>query len=200
MDILIAKMKILLTKLERAALLNQQSEVVALAEKIEHIAVLLKNKESGDGMIAAKLPAKNKKASFTVQAQFKQIETVDFLYKPVLVGDPYQGDYLIRFNRERTAELKSLGLLEIHNQFWLRHEVLRANVFGALPMTNLGTKDIQALLSKGWDRTKVTFLELKNKLSDADLVEQIQNKYNAYIIVEIKEEQRKLLLAFDWSA
>ncbi len=88
-----------------------------------------------------------------------------FLYKPVLVKNYYDGDYLENFSNIRSSDLKTSGVFEVHNKFWEAHEVNGGNVFATIPNALVNPQQAAKLEKLNWDRAEVDIYEI-----DADTV------------------------------
>jgi hypothetical protein len=140
--------------------------------------------------------AEKKKIANGIKLQ--KINTITFVYKPVLRRNYYEGTYLEEFSERRTSELKDAKALDIHNRFWQNHEVLRGNVFGSVPAELICEDAVSRLTYFGWDEVSVTVLEVqKLKCSMTQLVEYCELHYNHFLIVNEKSTNTKLILNYN---
>ncbi len=127
----------------------------------------------------------------------ERINQIIFLYKPVLKKDYYEGSYLEEFARQRTYELQNTRSLDIHNQFWKSHEVIKGNVFGSLPMELIRYDSIKKLKKYGWKEAMVDILEIKErKCTHRELAEYCEEQYGHFIIVNEKSTGSELILHY----
>ncbi len=197
MENIVTKLKILINKLERALFLADKEQIRRLAEEIELLSAKLVAKS--DNSPAMLLEQEQTKTNKVINLKSSVIAERDFLYKPVMVADPYQGDYLLGFARERSRDLKEAGVFDSHNHFWQDYDIVRANVFGCLPFDLIMETGLALLEKRGWLRARAKYLQIENKCSTNDLTEQLMMKYNAYIIVKDKQSAELCAFAFDWS-
>lgn len=129
--------------------------------------------------------------------ELHHINSIPFIYKPVLKKNYYEGSYLEEFSNNRTSELKEAKALDIHNKFWQNHEILRGNIFGSLP-EDLITKDsVSKLLRYGWDQVDVEVYEIENrKCSIKNLVEFCELRYTHFLMVKEKSTEAELVLHY----
>jgi hypothetical protein len=130
--------------------------------------------------------------------KLEEINTIPFVYKPVLRKDYYEGTYLEEFAERRTSELKDAKALDVHNRFWQNHEVLRGNVFGSVPAELIGKDAVDRLTYFGWDEVLVNVLEVQERKCDMkDLVEHCELHYSHFLIVNEKSTNTELILNYN---
>ncbi|QEK12804.1 hypothetical protein FQB35_10970 [Crassaminicella thermophila] len=130
--------------------------------------------------------------------KLENINTISFLYKPILKKNYYEGTYLEEFSERRTYELKEAKALDVHNKFWQTHEVLRGNIFGSIPL-GLISKDVaERLKFFGWDEVCVDVFEVQErKCSMKELVEYCKIKFLNFLIVNEKSTGAELILHYN---
>lgn len=119
-----------------------------------------------------------------------KINTISFIYKPILVKNYFEGDYIIRFGEERAKDLKEACALDAHNEFWIQHKTIKGNIFGSIPKELLDEKSLRSLLSSGWKECEVDILDTKDSSEDIrEIINFCENTFNHYIL--LKEELTK---------
>ncbi len=128
---------------------------------------------------------------------FKAINTIPFLYKPIQIDNPYDGDYLERFSVERTDQLTHAGALNAHNSFWTDHNVMRGNIFGSVPKELLSDDAAYALKRMGWLEVKVDILDFGRRITDVKAVKEFcDENFNHFIMISEEPTQSTLALKF----
>jgi len=153
-----------------------------------------------DEMVTACLSIKNEleeKKKLTEDIQVNHINSIPFIYKPVLKKNYYEGNYLEEFSNMRTSELKEAKSLDIHNKFWQTHEILRGNIFGSLPKELVSKESVSKLERYGWDEVVVEVYEISDrKCSMRDLVEFCELRYPNFLMVKEKNTTAELILYY----
>ncbi|QXM05473.1 hypothetical protein [Crassaminicella indica] len=138
------------------------------------------------------------KKKIAYEIKLEKINTIPFVYKPVLRKNYYEGTYLEEFAERRTAELKDAKALDIHNRFWQNHEVLRGNIFGSVPAELIGKDAVNRLTYFGWDEVDVNVLEVQERKCDMKaLVEYCELHFSHFLIVNEKSTGTELILHYD---
>lgn len=126
-----------------------------------------------------------------------KINTISFIYKPILVKNYFEGDYIIRFGEERAKDLKDAGALDAHNEFWIQHKTIKGNIFGSIPKELLNEKSLKSLLNSGWKESEVDIIDIKDCNEDIkEIISFCENTFNHYIL--IKEELTKTHLILNY--
>ena len=153
-----------------------------------------------DDMIAACTSIKTEleeKKKLSEEIELQHINSIPFIYKPVLKKNYYEGNYLEEFSNIRTSELKEAKALDIHNKFWQNHEILRGNIFGSLPQELINKESVSKLLRYGWDKVVVEVYEIsQRKCTTKDLVEFCELKYANFLMVKEKSTGAELILHY----
>ncbi|SDJ98928.1 hypothetical protein [Natronincola ferrireducens] len=122
-----------------------------------------------------------------VDMKIEKISQEVFLYKPITVKNYYDGDYLERFASIRTSDLKSSGVLDIHNRFWQAHEVFNGNIFASIPFELINASQSSKLQHFNWDKVQVDVYEitseLQSKTSRRDIINAVEKMFDHYILV-----------------
>lgn len=130
---------------------------------------------------------------------YKHINTIEFLYKPIDVENPYRGDYLERFSKERTHDLENAGAKTGHDNFWSEHNILKANVFGLVPVAMIGEVSTEKLLRKGWLRVEVDVLDFGTTHTDLKNIYRFcEDSFEHFLA--IKEEQTKATVVLKFAS
>lgn len=171
-------------QLEHAMALDDDDVVKRLTQMIAGIAQEIKND----------LNVVNQKAT---GVYFKKINTIPFLYKPMYNNNPYEGNFLENFAKERTEQLKRAGAIGEHNKFWTDHEVVNGNVFGSVPKELISEDAVFALMRMGWQEVKVDILDFGKRTTDNKQVYDFcgQN-FKRFIVISESKTQSKLALKF----
>lgn len=128
---------------------------------------------------------------------FKAINTIPFLYKPIHVVNPYEGEYLERYARERYEQLTAAGAIAQHNNFWSEHNVIKGNIFGSVPKELLSEDAIYALKRMGWEEVKVDVLDFGRRITDIRAISEfLDENYTHYIMLKEEPTQSTLALKF----
>lgn len=128
---------------------------------------------------------------------YKHINTIEFLYKPVEVEDPYKGDYLEKFSKSRTFDLTKAGAKDGHDKFWLEHSVLNANVFGLVPIPLIPEEAVQELQMMGWRRVDVDVLDFgQDTLDMRNIYNFCEQSFDNYIALKEEQTDATVVLKF----
>ncbi|MCT4564202.1 MAG: hypothetical protein N4A68_07745 [Maledivibacter sp.] len=126
-----------------------------------------------------------------------KINTISFVYKPILVKNYFEGDYIIRFGEERAKDLKEARALDAHNEFWIQHKTIKGNIFGSIPREFLNEKSLKSLLSSGWKHAEVDIIDIKDDSENIkEIINFCENTFDHYIL--IKEELTKTHLILNY--
>lgn len=137
------------------------------------------------------------KKKLSQDIQLQHINSLTFMFKPVLKKNYYEGSYLEEFSSNRTSELKESKALDNHNKFWQTHEILRGNIFGSLPKELVPKESVSKLLRYGWDEVEVDIYEIvKKNCSIKEAVEFCELKFYQFLIVKEKSTEAELILHY----
>lgn len=128
---------------------------------------------------------------------FTFISTLSFLYKPILVKNYYDGDYLEVFNQKRTDELKRAKALELHNKFWISNNVEGGNVFGSIPLELIKKESADVLYACGWEKAEVSIYEVEDEMDLKSLDKFCSRTFEHYIIAMEMKNGTKLVLHYN---
>ncbi len=129
---------------------------------------------------------------------YKIINTIEFLYKPMHFVNVYEGNEIEYFAKERSEELLESGAMENHNEFWSSHEIIYGNVYGSIPSELLQTESISKLLRCGWKKANVDIVEFSKSVEEERIREIASYKYRHYIIIKELETGSYLLLRYNF--
>lgn len=130
--------------------------------------------------------------------EISYINSIPFIYKPVLKKNYYEGNYLEEFSAMRTSELKEAKSLDIHNKFWQTHEILRGNIFGSVPKDLINKEAVARLERYGWDEVTVEIYEInKRDCTMKDMVEFCELRYAKFLMVKEKSTGAELILHYN---
>lgn len=177
--------KVIADKIERAAVIGNKIQLEGFVDEMiqtcKHIKIQLEEKKKLANVI-----------------KLENINTISFIYKPILKKNYYEGTYLEEFAERRTYELKEANVLDIHNRFWQTHEVLRGNIFGSLPLELIRKEGAEKLKFFGWDEVSVDVLEVQErKCSMKELVAYCEVKFCHFLIVHEKSTGAELILHYN---
>lgn len=128
---------------------------------------------------------------------FKAINTIPFLYKPIVIDNPFEGDYLERFSKERYEQLSAAGAIAQHNNFWMEHNVMKGNIFGSVPKELLSEDAVYALKRMGWLEVKVDVLDFGRRVTDVRAISEFcDENFSHYIMIKEEPTQSTLALKF----
>lgn len=128
---------------------------------------------------------------------YNHINTLEFLYKPVDVADPYQGDYLERYSVERAYDLMKAGAKEGHDAFWAEHNILKTNVFGIVPVGMIGEEATQSLQRLGWVKVNVDVLDFGQIDHDLkNIYRYCEDSFDNYVTLKEEQTSSTIVLKF----
>ncbi len=128
---------------------------------------------------------------------FKRINTIPFLYKPVYTENPYSGDFLEKFSRERTRQLARAGAIDQHNQFWMAHQVINGNIFGSVPKELISENAVFELKRMGWEEVMVEIIDFGETATDIkQLYDFCSANFNKFIFINEQSTKANLALKF----
>ncbi len=160
------------------ARIKQMVRVIAdTARQIENNYAMIEQKETG--------------------VYFKRINVIPFLYKPMYTSNPYAGNFLENFSRERTHQLARAGALDPHNKFWTDYQVVNGNIFGSVPKELLSDDSIFELKRMGWEEVAVEVLDFGKSATDIkQLYEFCSANFNKFIFINEQATATHLALKF----
>ncbi|SHK15296.1 hypothetical protein [Paramaledivibacter caminithermalis] len=125
------------------------------------------------------------------------INTIPFIYKPILVKNYYEGDYIVRFGEQRAEDLKQAGALNAHNEFWIQHKTIKGNIFGSIPKELLDENSLKKLLRSGWREAEVDIIDIKDSHRDIkEIISFCENTFNHYILLKEELTNTHLILHY----
>ncbi len=128
---------------------------------------------------------------------FKRINTIPFLYKPVYTNNPYSGNFLENFSRERTHQLARAGAIDQHNQFWTAHQVINGNIFGSVPKELISEDAVFELKRMGWEEVLVEIIDFGKTTTDIkQLYDFCSANFNKFIFINEQSTKANLALKF----
>jgi hypothetical protein len=175
-----------------------ESEAINIAEEPKKHDLYEKEDISGDDLnIVDVFGEEDKKAECQEnKLELEKINTLNFLYKPILKENYLEGNYLATFGIKRNADLEKSGALEMHNKFWSANSVEHGNIFGSVPIDLIEEKSANVLLGKGWRIAEVDIYELKCELDLWETNKYCKVEFENYLVV--KEVGGDTVLIFDY--
>lgn len=131
-------------------------------------------------------------------SNYRTINTLEFLYKPMHFSNIYEGNEIEYFSKERTEELIESGAIDAHNEFWQTHEIIYGNVYGSVPIELISKEMVGKLIKCGWKKVNVDIIEYKNVESDKQMRSVAEKKYRHYILLKENETKSTLLLRYNF--
>lgn len=182
-------------RLSDALLKEDAEEVDMFVRMIKNIATQVKNEfwaefVNEEGIVIQPVQSKTR--------DFKIINTIEFLYKPMYFQNIYEGNEIEYFSKDRTEELVESGAIEVHNDFWQTHEIIYGNVYGSVPLELVGKEGVGKLLKCGWKKATVDVVEFNRELGVAKIREISEKKYRHYILLKEIETESILLLRYNF--
>ncbi len=163
--------------IEDVAAIKQMAQVIAnTAKEIENTFSMIEQKETG--------------------VYFKRINIIPFLYKPMYASNPYAGNFLENFSKERTFQLARAGAIDEHNKFWTAHQVINGNVFGSVPKELLSPDAVFELKRMGWEEVSVEVLDFGKSSDIKQLYEFCNANFNKFIFLNEQSTKSNLALKF----
>lgn len=183
--------KRLVSEMESYIYCDNYSKISQLTDELIDILSQIKAQCNNAGKLA-----KNNKEN-AIYPGFKLISTLQFLYKPILVKNYYEGDYLEKFGMRREEELKRANVFELHNKFWTSNNVEGGNVFGSIPLDLISREAAQKLSSFGWKETEVSVYEIGKEIDIRELDEFCSKTFSHYIIATEMRNNTILVLKYN---
>lgn len=152
--------------------------------------------EIRSNFITSRCEVDEKPYAAPTNVNFKYINTIEFIYKPMHHMNIYEVDDVEGFVKERTEELIDSGSMEAHNGFWQEHEIVYGTVYGSLPKELLSVESIGRLKRCGWKEAQVEVLDIKQMVSDKEARQLVRDAFKHYII--IKETATKSMLVLKY--
>lgn len=164
--------------IEDVTLIKQMTRVIAdTAKQIENTFSMIEQKETG--------------------IYFKRINTIQFLYKPMYSKNPYSGNFLENFSRERTYQLTRAGAIDQHNRFWTSHQVIKGNIFGSVPKELISADAVFELKRMGWEEVAVEIIDFGKTTTDIkQLYEFCNANFNKFLFINEQSTKTNLALKF----
>ena len=190
MNYRIEDLKEAVSRLEEAVIQRETDDVDMYVRLIKNISAQIKtdywtNHVEHDEIVIQPLPKKT---------DYKTINTIEFLYKPMHFINIYEGNEIEYFARERSEELLESSAIEAHNDFWQAHEIIYGNVYGSIPMELITKESAGTLIRSGWKKVNVDIIEFKKDNSDDDIRAIAESKFRHYIIIREVDTKSVLLL------
>lgn len=191
----IEDLKEAVNRLSDALTKEDAEEVDMFVRMIKNIATQVKNEfwaefVNEEGIVIQ--PVQNK------ARDYKIINTIEFLYKPMYFQNIYEGNEIEYFSKDRTEELVESGAIEVHNDFWQTHEIIYGNVYGSVPLELVGKEGVGKLLKCGWKKATVDVVEFNRELGVTKIREISEKKYRHYILLKEIETESILLLRYNF--
>lgn len=191
----IEDLKEAVNRLGDALIKEDAEEVDMFVRMIKNIATQVKNEfwaefVNEEGIVIQ--PVQNK------ARDYKIINTLEFLYKPMYFQNIYEGNEIEYFSKDRTEELVESGAIEVHNTFWQTHDIIYGNVYGSVPLELVGKDGVGKLLKCGWKKASVDVIEFNRELGVAKIREISEKKYRHYILLKEIETESILLLRYNF--
>lgn len=191
----IEDLKEAVNRLGDALIKEDAEEVDMFVRMIKNIATQVKNEfwaefVNEEGIVIQ--PVQNK------TRDYKIINTIEFLYKPMYFQNIYEGNEIEYFSKDRTEELVESGAIEVHNDFWQTHEIIYGNVYGSVPLELVGKEGVGKLLKCGWKKATVDVVEFNRDLGVTKIREISEKKYRHYILLKEIETESILLLRYNF--
>jgi len=132
-----------------------------------------------------------------VKLHTKLLNTIEFIYKPVMVSNIFEGNYLEVFSDERTEELSKSRAINNHNEFWKQHSTVHGNIYGSVPIELINDDSVKMLEKFGWKRTNTNILEVKDKnVKNQEIIDYCDKFLDYYIIIIEESTKSKLILEY----
>jgi len=126
----------------------------------------------------------------------RKINTLPFIYKPIMRKNYFEGTYLEKFSEARTKELKEAGALDIHNEFWKNHQPIKGNIFGSVPKELLDERSVQSLFKSQWKEVMVDIYDIFD-VDLENLIKYCDKNVEYYILINEKSTSSNLLLVYN---
>lgn len=181
-------------RLEKALTDVEAEEVDLCVRLIKNIATQIKSEFWAEHVEAEEIviqPVQHKK-------DFRFINTIEFLYKPMFFSDAFETNEIEYYSRERTEELVESGAIDAHNNFWQMHETIFGNVYGSVPMELLEKESVGKLIRCGWKKVGVDIIEYHKDYDAGALRKIAAEKYRHYIIVRELQTKSFLVLRYNF--
>lgn len=120
-----------------------------------------------------------------------------FLYKPAFFGESKLEKELDFYARERQEELRRAGLIDAYENFWNARTVIKTNIYGAIPVSELNEKQEQTLRHYGWRNAEV---DLCAVLDGDSFDEQLKEEDGKYIVLREPEDDALTVLQFHFDS
>lgn len=131
-------------------------------------------------------------------SDYKTINTIEFLYKPMHFMNIYEGNEIEYFAKERSEELLESNAIEAHNGFWQAHEIVYGNVYGSVPLELIDKESVAKLIRCGWKKVNVDILEFSQSFTNDDIRKIAEMKFRHYIIIKELDTGSVLLLRYQF--
>jgi len=136
--------------------------------------------------------------SLNKKIKYCKINTIPFIYKPIIKQNYFEGNYLVKFAEERTRQLQEAKALDVHNEFWINHKTIKGNVFGSVPKELLSDQALNSLYASGWRETSVNILDLKSGGEELkEIIGFCEETFNYYILIKEELTDTYMILEYE---
>jgi len=181
----IMALKRAILELERDKLIKSKGEIIQNIDDIINLCEEIKNN----------LPKKSIDAYNNIKCS--KINTIPFIYKPVLIKNYFEGDYIVKFAEARSQDLKKARALDAHNEFWIQHKTIKGNIFGSVPKELLKEESIKSLVRSGWREAEVDIFDIEDCVEDTrEIISFCENKFKYYILIQEELTNSYLILNY----
>lgn len=172
-------------ELEQYKSINNENEVMRNIDNIINICQMIKD----DFQKKCEVSYNDVKCS--------KINTISFIYKPVLIKNYFEGDYIVKFSESRTEDLKKARALNAHNEFWIQHKTIKGTIFGSVPKELLKEDSIKTLLRSGWREAEVDIFDIEERIEDIkEIINFCENTFEHYILIQEELTNTYLILHY----
>lgn len=181
-------------RLSRAVQQKNAEEVQFCVRVIKSISSQIENEFIADAYDPLSIEIKGEKPKSN---QFKVIDSIDFLVKPVYFKNILEGNDIVHYSKERTEELMRASAFDLHNNFWTENQIISGTVYGAIPADILHTAQVESLQRYGWKRNVAQLVAFRKGLSAHEIRQISQTYFHKYILFCVKKSDKQLILKFD---
>lgn len=117
-----------------------------------------------------------------------------FLYKPAYFGESKLERELNSYASERQEDLRRAGITEIYENFWNARNVVKTNIYGAIPSSELSEEQCGFLMRFGWRLAQVDLSRVPEGDWNEDSANAGDEKY--IVLREHPGDENLLLMKF----
>lgn len=118
-----------------------------------------------------------------------------FLYKPAFLRDAKIAQDLEFYIQERQEELSYAGVAQVYENYWRARNVIKTNIYGAIPVSMLTDEQSETLQRYGWRIAETASCAVYREES---VESQIDTESDNYIVFQEHDDNMLTIVQFNF--